>query len=116
MHQLDAGHSGFLTARLPIQAGGQLQMPAPEQIFLSFFGHALPFVGLELEPAMLADVREVRGHCADSSPAARHLDHHFGRPAHHGAPDVLDLGEREASRLRRSATCTGEDVEEGLSG
>ena len=48
--------------------------------------------GLDLKPAVAADVGQMRSNRAKSSSATRrHLDHDFRRSLH-GAPDLLDLG------------------------
>jgi hypothetical protein len=51
--------------------------------------HRLAAFVLDLEPAVLADVAQVRGDGLHAAPAAGDLDHHLRRPAHHGRLDAL---------------------------
>ena len=63
--------------------------------------HRLAALVLDLEPAVLADVAEVRGDGLHAAPAARHLDHHLRRPAHDGGLDALADGRGTLARRQR---------------
>ena len=62
-------------------------------------------VVLDLEPAVLADVAEVRRDRLHATPSSSHLDHDLGRPAHGGLDAAADrLGPAaERSQARCSA-------------
>ena len=57
------------------------------QRLLAFTGDTA--IVLELQPAVLADVAEVRGDCAHTAAATGHLDHHLRRAPDDRGPDVL---------------------------
>ena len=84
-----------LVVGIAILAGGQFEMPAGEKCSLRVLaGDPLPVVGLDLELALPADVREMCDHGTGLRPAARDLDHHLRSPPHRPS-DLLDLRRTE---------------------
>jgi hypothetical protein len=73
-------------------------MPIPEQGPLTVFVNLLCLIGLDCQLSEMADIAEVSSHSSNAPAAAGHFDHDLRCPLH-GAPDVLDLLAREASRL-----------------
>ena len=86
-------------------------MPVPEQGSLLVLANPLCLVGLDLQLAVMADVTEVGGHCAQAPAAAGHFDHDFRRSSD-GTPNVLDLLARETLPLWTRPT-GAKQVEEG---
>ena len=109
--QLHRPRENLRAPRPAVLTGNEIQMPALEQRLLTFLGHALPVVGLDLDCAFLADVGEVRGDGADVLAATGHLDHDF-RGAPHRATDQLDLSAAETTRSRGTRPAATQEVQE----
>jgi len=63
----------LLTARRAVLTCRELQMPVLDQCFLRVTGHALAFVGLDLEFAVVAYIRNVCPDGSDGLSPASHL-------------------------------------------
>jgi hypothetical protein len=111
--QFDGTAGLLLTARRAVLTCREFQMPVLDQFFLRVMVKALAFVRLNLEFAMLANVRNVRPDRSDAPSPAGHLDHDFRRSPN-GAPDLLDLCCGEAARSVWAGTPGAEEIQERL--
>ena len=111
MGELHRAGRGLAVLRLPVLAGGQLEVPVLEQPLLGFLVDAIAFVGFDLQLPLAADVRQVGCDRAAADSAARDFDHDLGGAAHRPR-DLLNLGRRELNRPRRTRPAGTEDVQE----
>src|SRR6266478_10023395 len=86
-------------------------MPVLDEGSLAFPGYSLSFVRLDVQPSMPAYIGQMRRDGAGPVSTAGHFHHHLGCPPHR-APDLLDLGAREAAGHPRPRAGSAEDVKE----